>query len=97
MSGAYRAGAVLFAVVAGLGAGAAVFKVVAEEKIGGEVQTLAARFGVAARPGDSSAFDLLERVAPGTRQGFESAVLGAIVASLLVATVVTVSVREIAS
>ncbi len=92
-----RAGVVLFALVAGMGAGAAVFKIVAEEKIGGEVKILTSRLGIVARPGDTSALDLVERLAPGTASGFQSAAIQTVVASLLVAVVVSLAVREITS
>lgn len=94
---AYRLGVVLAAVVAGAATGALVFKIVGEERIGGEVKVLAARLGFAQRPGDTSALDLLDKIAPGTQANMQSAMIGTVVASLLAATAVTIAVREIAS
>jgi hypothetical protein len=92
-----KVGMVLLAIAAGVGAGAGVFFVVGNEQLGAEVKTLVGRFGVNARPGDTSALDFVERVAPGPRAGFESAVITSVAATLLVTTVVTLAVREIAS
>lgn len=91
----YRAGIVLIAVAAGIGAGALVFKVVGSERIGAEVNTFAARFGV--KPsGGQDGFALIERLAPGTEAAITGAVVGTVVASLLAATAVTIAIREVA-
>lgn len=91
----YRVGALLLAVTAGVAVGAVVFKVVGEERIGGEIRVLASRFGFNTRPGDSGAIDLLERMAPGTSDRFKGAAIGTVLAATLAACAVTISVREI--
>lgn len=93
----FRLGVVLVAVAAGMATGALVFKIVGEEQIGSQVQGLTTRLGFPPKAGDSSALDLLERIAPGTQSGFTGAVIGTVVASLLAATAVTIAIREIAS
>lgn len=86
----------LIAVLAGAAVGAVVFKVVGEERVGAEVKKLGARFGV--RGGaDSGALDLIEQFAPGTRSGFEGAVIGTVAASLIATAAVTLTIREITS
>lgn len=91
----YKAGIVLIAVAAGIGAGALVFKVVGEERIGAEVNTFAARFGV--KPtGGQDGFDLIEKLAPGTQAAMTGAIAGTVIASLLVATATTIAIREVA-
>jgi len=94
----YRVGVVLVAVAAGIGTGALVFKIVGEEQIGSQITGLTARLGfhASASPGDTSALDLLEKIAPGTKDGFTNAVIGTVIASLLAATAVTIAIREVA-
>jgi hypothetical protein len=84
------------AIAAGAAAGAFVFKAVGEQQIGSQVEVLTAKFGVRSRPGDTSTLDLVEKIAPGTRSGFESAIIGTVIASVLAATVVTIAIREVA-
>lgn len=92
----YRLGVVLIAVAAGAATGALVFKVVGEERLGGELKVFAARFGFRDRPGGVDALSVIESIAPGTKEGFKNAAIGTVAASLLAATAVTIAVREIA-
>lgn len=93
----YRLGVIIGSVALGAAAGALVFKVVGEERIGSQARLLGARFGVRDNGKGGSALDVVESLAPGTRAGFESAVIGTVAASLVVATAVTIAIREIAS
>lgn len=93
-----RAIVALVAVSAGIATGALIFKIVGEEQIGSEIGLVAARLGFKVKPGDdAAALDFVEKIAPGTRSGFEGAVLGTVAATLLAACAVTIAVREIAS
>ncbi len=89
-----RLAIIVGAVAAGAAAGAVVFKIVGEQRIGSQVRVLSTRFGFRGT-GDSGALDLIEGVAPGTKAGFESAVIGTVVASVLVTAAVTVAIAEV--
>lgn len=91
----YRAGVVLVAGGAGIAAGALVFKVVGEERIGSEIGVVATRLGFKA--GGADGLDLVEKIAPGTKASITGAVVGTVIASLLVATAVTIAIRELAA
>lgn len=93
----YRSGVVIMAAAAGVAAGAIVFKFVGEQQIGGQVSVLTSRLGFKAKPGDTGALDLLEQIAPGTKDGFTSAVVMTVMASLLTGAAVTLAIREITS
>ncbi len=97
MGAGRRAIVALIAVGAGMATGALVFKIVGEEQIGGQVGVLATRLGFQIRKGDNGALDVVEKIAPGTQSGFQSAVIGTLAATLLIATAVTIAVREVAS
>lgn len=92
----YRLGVILVAVTAGAATGAFVFKIVGEERVGAQIKILAARFGQTGRGDNKAALDLLEKLAPGTKSGMESAVIGTVLASLIAATAVTIAIREVA-
>lgn len=92
-----RIAVIIGSVAAGAVVGAFVFKMIGEERIGGEVKILTARLGFPpARPGDDSALQLIERVAPGTRASFESAIVGTTIAAMIATAATTIAVREIA-
>lgn len=91
-----RALVVLGAAVAGVAVGALVFKMVGEERVGAEIRSFTTKLGFAPpKAGDDSTLQALDRVAPGTQAGFESAIIGTAAAALIAATATTIAVREI--
>lgn len=91
-----RVAMILGAVVAGAAAGALVFKIVGEERIGAQIKVFTTRFGVSGS-GGGNALDLVEKFAPGTRSGFEGAIIGTVAASVIVTAAVSVAIAEITS
>ncbi len=91
----YRVLVVLGAVAAGAAGGALVFKIVGEERVGSQVRVLASRFGFKGG-NDAGALDVIETIAPGTKSGFEGAVIGTVVAALITTAAITIAIREIA-
>lgn len=87
----------LVAVAAGMAAGAVVFKMAGEEKIGGAVKSTVTQLGFSTSGGNAlGALDFIDKLAPGSKSNLESAVITTVVVTLLTTAAVAVAIEEIA-